>query len=85
MIIDLFNDNWFYVTIENDDWKFGWGRKIKDIIDTIPRSDKQWFFKEKRWAVQMKYRSLFNPYYRESLESADDELNQFMAQFKEAS
>lgn len=79
MIIDTINDYWITIAIENDDWKFGWGHAIKKTIDTIPKTDKKYDYINKRWFIKSEYRSQFNQWYRESLESYD--VNEFLLQF----
>lgn len=82
MIIDIINDNWFYLAIEDGDWKWGWGTKILKILKSLPKSDRRYDFNNKRWAVIIEHRPLFNEFYRESLESGDEELQSFLAQFE---
>lgn len=79
MIIDIINDYWFTVSIENDDWKFGWGHQIKKTIDTIPKIEKKYDYINKRWYITIEHRTEFNTWYREPLESYD--INEFLIQF----
>lgn len=82
MIIDIVNDNWFYLTIEDGDWKWGWGTKILKILKSLPKSDRRYDYNGKRWAVIIPHRPLFNEFYREPLESADKEFEEFLTQFQ---
>lgn len=79
MIYDIINDYWFYITIENDDWKFGWGRQIQTILKTLPKDERRYDYINKRWAVRSHHKKLFNPFIREPLESYD--VNEFLIQF----